>query len=324
MKNKTILIAAALSFAQLQACDQSSKDVSEAKEINSSKQSISAEPLIVKEIQSVDSVLDQNDEFERFKQQFLTRFWELNPGFGVYVGFYEFDDKLVVPNGAHRAAQRSFYVNELQLLKEFDGNQLSPGNAADLAILEGKLRSFVWYIDEFRDYEWNPAKYNPAGVFGVILNTEYKPLMERLRVISRRLNNIAPFYEAAKNNIKSPTVEHLDLAIQQSAGAVQMFDVLIPDKLKDVDIEESEKVLLSDKLVSAADAVRSYISWLKAKRAEALVPENESATRDFRIGAVLYEKKFKHDVGSDYTAEELYNLALDAKDTLHKQMIEIT
>ncbi len=273
-------------------------------------------PVLVDE-----KILDQNDAFNDFKENFLVKTWELNPSRAVYLGYYKHDDVLLVPNGELRARQRGFYVNELLALKAFDANQLSAANASDLAIIEGRLRSNIWYIDEFRAYEWNPAQYNPAGVFGVILNTDYKPLGERMLTISTRLTNVPEYYEAAKANIKVPTIEHIDLAIQQSSGAMKMFDVLIPEKVEDAGLDQTQAMTLNDRLAAASRAVNDYIAWLKQTKAT-LVESGEA--RDFRIGAELYEKKFKHDIGSSYTSAELYELALVAKQKLHEQMIRIT
>ena len=269
----------------------------------------------------VEKILDQNDAFEEFKENFLIKTWELNPSYGVYVGYYKHDDQLLVPNGELRARQRGFYVNELLALREFDANQLSSSNASDLAIIEARLKANIWYIDEFRAYEWNPAQYNPAGAFGVILNTEYKSLNERLAVIATRLENVPAYYEAAKQNIKSPTIEHLDLAIQQSAGAVGMFESSIRQKMDGQELSEELKARLELNLTAAADAANDYVQWLKTTKEELLTSEE---TRSFRIGAELYEEKFKHDIASSYTGEELYNLALKAKDSLHAEMIRIT
>ena len=284
-----------------------------------SEESVTQEVAIEEPV--VEKILDQNDAFEEFKENFLIKTWELNPSYGVYVGYYKHDDQLLVPNGELRARQRGFYVNELLALREFDANQLSSSNASDLAIIEARLKANIWYIDEFRAYEWNPAQYNPAGAFGVILNTEYKPLNERLAVIATRLENVPAYYEAAKQNIKSPTIEHLDLAIQQSAGAVGMFESSIRQKMDGQELSEELKARLELNLTAAADAANDYVQWLKTTKEELLTSEE---IRSFRIGAELYEEKFKHDIASSYTGEELYNLALKAKDSLHAEMIRIT
>jgi uncharacterized protein (DUF885 family) len=278
-------------------------------------------PVVKLEAPRIEKISDQNQAFETFKENHLNRTWELNPSFGVYVGFYDYDDKLVVPNGEHRALRREYYATELQALKRFDANQLSASNGTDLAIIEGQLRSQLWYIDVFRVYEWDPSQYNPAGSFGVILNTEYKPLNERLAAISSRLKAVPDYYQAAVTNLKVPTLEHLSLAIQQSAGALTMFEKLIPEKMQETELDGLVSDQLTSGLVAAATAVKSYIEWLEATQAELQL---SGEARDFRIGAELYEKKFKYDIESSYTANELYNIALTAKDKLHAEMVSIT
>jgi len=252
---------------------------------------VAVEPLV-----SEEKVLDQNQIFAEFKENLLNKTWELNPSFGVYVGFYKHDGKLVVPNGEHRALQREFFATELQALKQFDANQLSVNNATDLAIIEGQLRSQIWYIDVFRAYEWNPAQYNPAGAFGVILNTNYKPLAERLVAISSRLKSVPDYYQAALNNLKTPTLEHLELAIQQSAGTLNMFEKLIPEKAQEVELTPQLTSELSSGLADAVIAVKGYIESLESKKAE-LISSGEA--RDFRIGGELYEKKLPRSFGQN-------------------------
>ena len=99
--------------------------------------------IVEVEPKPAESIVDRNELFEAFKENLLNKTWELNPSFGVYVGFYKYDDVLVVPNGEHRAFQREFLATELQALKQFDANQLSTNNATDLAIIEGQLRSQI-------------------------------------------------------------------------------------------------------------------------------------------------------------------------------------
>ena len=270
--------------------------------------------------------LSQNQEFDIFKERFLIRNWELFPSEAVYQGYYKHDDKLLVPNGELRALRRAFYVNELQALKQFNANQLNSSNASDLAIIEGHLKSSLWYVDSFRSFEWNPAQYNPAGAFGVILNTNYKPYSGRLDVIMRRLEAVPAYYKAAINNIKTPTLAHLGLAIQQSEGALDMFANTIASSIEDKEkqgftFEQGRPEALDKRLAEAAQAVQSYIDWLKSKQAELIA---SGGAKSFRIGADLYEKKFAFDIQSSYTAQGLYQVALAAKDKLHSDMISIT
>ncbi len=316
MKKSRLLVS--LIVFVLAGCTDSPEPVAKSSVEEPSEKAEILEPV---ELEVAEKVLDQNEAFDAFKQEFLMLLWELDPSRAVLAGYYKHDDQLLVPNGELRARKRGFYVNELLALKKFDANQLTKTNASDLAIIESELRARLWYIDEYRSFEWNPAQYNPAGAFGVILNTDYKPLPERLMVINRRLANVPDYYQAAIKTIKSPTLEHLDLALQQGAGVVNMFETLIPAKVNEADLSEQQQAELSTNLAGAVTATKGYLSWLKAKRAQL---SELSSARNFRLGAELYEQKFKHDIESSYTAEGLYQRALTAKNKLHDDMIRIT
>ncbi|MFT5574169.1 MAG: hypothetical protein ACI9FR_003106 [Cryomorphaceae bacterium] len=267
-----------------------------------------------------EAVSDQNQEFEAYIELFLHRYWELYPGYAVYVGFYDFDNQLAVPNGALRVLRRTFFVNQLDVLKTFSAVNLSKSNATDLAILVRTMKANLWYIDEFRAYEWDPSQYNVAGTFGLILATDYKPLAERISTISERLERVPEYYQAARQNIKLPSLPHLGLAIQQSRGALGVFDSTIPEQLANIELGEQELNEINLKLAAASAAINDYVAWLEAKQLELA----EVGGRDFRLGEESYEKKFKHDIVSNYTGKQLYEVALAAKLTLHSEMIVIT
>lgn len=320
MARHSYLIILPLIF--LVACSESSQtEVPNAADHADQISSVDKQALAIEQEKLDEPLQDQNDEFNEFKENFLDKTWQFNPSYGVYVGYYKYDDQLRIPNGEQRALRRVFLATELQALKQFDATLLSAGNAMDLAILEGQIRSQLWHIDVFRSYEWNPASYNPAGSFGVILNTDYKPLDDRLLAISKRLASVPEYYQAAMSNIKTPTLEYLSLAVQQSTGALNMYAKLIPEKADSSTLDEVQKAALSANLAAASSAVQGYIDWLNAKSAEL---EESGEARPFRIGAELYEQKFSYDIQSSYSAEELYNIALKAKDKLHAEMISIT
>ena len=315
-------------FLMVSACSDAPQTADSPMTSDSAEEIKVLEPLVQMLVETPVTIeeLGQNTEFNIFKEKFLTLNWELFPSSAVYQGYYKHDDQLLVPNGELRAKRRAFFVNELQAIKSFDANQLSSSNATDLAIIEGHLRSSIWYIDSFRSYEWNPAQYNPAGTFGLILNTEYKPYSERIEVISRRLVAVPDYYQVASNNLKTPTLAHLGLAIQQSDGALKMFSELIPksieaQKKEGFVIDEVQRKVLDERLLAASAAVAQYIDFLNAKQAQLI----ESGTaKDFRIGAELYEKKFAFDIESSYTAQELFDLAVSTKDKLQSEMVDIT
>ncbi|MEM7357988.1 MAG: DUF885 domain-containing protein [Pseudomonadota bacterium] len=262
----------------------------------------------------------QAQAFAEFKELFLDEYWSYSPSYGTYVGYYKYDDKLIVPNQAAREAEAAFLQRSLKSLATFDKAGLSASDATDYALIENQLKADLWYLHEFRLHQWDPSQYNVASIFGLIMNTEYKPLNERLRVVSRRLVNVPAYYQAAMESLRDPTPEHTDLAIQQNRGALGVFAKIIPEKIALSTLSEQQRRLLAKRLDAATDAIESYIAWLEAKK----VTFSQGDVRSFRIGTELYEQKFKYDIVSDYTAVELYQKAIAEKERLHARMYKIT
>lgn len=263
---------------------------------------------------------NQNESFATFKSALIEDYWAYYPGRALYEGYYKYDNRLMVPDEGTRNAERDFATDMLARLSEFDAAALDAANASDLAILKNQMAKTLWYNDAFKSGEWDPSRYNVAGAFGLILGTDYKPLDERLQVILRRMENIPAYYEAAKANIKLPTLEHTDLAIQQNKGALGVFETLIPESVAKSTLSGEDKAAIDARLASSLAAINVYIDWLEEKRTD-LVDGN---ARNFRIGAELYEQKFALDIVSSVTARQLYEQALTEKSNLHARMIKLS
>lgn len=263
---------------------------------------------------------DQNQSFDTFTETFLDQFWFYSPGWGTYVGYYKYDDKLIVPDAVSRSSERAFLTATLSRLKAFDIGRLSASNATDLGLIKNQIESGLWYLDEFKEFEWNPAQYNVANIFGLIINAEYKPLEQRLLTISRRLENVPAYYQAAMQTISVPTKAHTRLAIEQNRGALDVFQQLIPARLAESKLVGDDAIVLHANLLAAAQSIEEYIAWLEALETNFSTDD----FRDFRIGEALYEKKFGFDIVSNYSAYELYQKAIAEKDDLHQKMLLIT
>ena len=144
---------------------------------------------------------------------------------------------------------------------------------------------------------------------------DYAPLDERLRNLSKRLVNVPAYYEAAKVNIKNPTVEHTQLAIDQNRGGLSVFTVDLPAALEKSKLSENEKEELLARSAAAQKAISDYATWLENMK--------NPTPRDFRLGPELYQKKFQYDIQSDYSAREIYNKALEHKKEIHTKMVDI-
>lgn len=265
--------------------------------------------------------VDPNAEFETYKTDLIIRFLDRNPEWSIYAGRYDNAATLTVPDEARRAGDLDWTEAELAALDGFDPAALEPGNRTDYALIRNRLESSLWYQTEFRGGEWNPSYYNIAGPIALLLNTDYAPEDERLATVLARLERVPEYYAAARANITTPTLERTRLALQQGRGTHSVLDDALLDRVDASGLADADKALFAERFAAARAAVDDWLAFLEATEAE--LAESGGA-RSFRIGAALYEPKFRYDIQSGYTARELYERALEEKDRLHAQMDGIT
>ncbi len=252
------------------------------------------------------------------KDRFLAALWHEDPDTAIWAGKFDSAASLYVPDAKSRAQRMAFDDLWLSRFGKFDETKLSVNQRTDLALIHNYLASSRWYLTDFREFEWNPSQYNVAGGFDVILNTEYAPKAQRLRSLIQRLQSVPAYYDAARASINRPTAEHTHLAISQSAGALGVFDEV--EKAAQAEkLSAKDRALLAQRLAAARTAVQGYVAWL-TELEKNLTPEN---SRSFRIGKALYAGKFAADIQSGYTAEQMFDRAVKAKEEAHKNMAKL-
>ena len=263
---------------------------------------------------TVSGELDQ--AFDRYKNNFVERMWEVYPSWAASQGYHKYDSVLVIPNEASKQNQLAFANSNLDSLKSYDISKLSDNNKTDYHLIENQLNSTIWSINEMKSDEWNPANYNVGGEFAEMINNNYDSLDVRLHNFNLKLINVPAYYSAAKKNIKDPTVEHTQLAIEQNLGGLSVFETDLPSALKNAKLSDEEKSQLTERSKAAVAAIKDYADYLKNMK--------NDHPRSFRLGADLYKKKFEYEIQSGYTADEILAKAIAHKNELHQKMAELT
>jgi uncharacterized protein (DUF885 family) len=252
---------------------------------------------------------------KQFGDDFFDAYWAINPGASIGVGYYKYADRLIVPDEKSRTNEMEFIERWRSRLHAIDPQSLSEARRADWAILDNEFAGWRWQISELREWQWNPASYNVADPFAKLLNTEFARLDERLKIFSRRLQQVPDYYTAAQRNLKQPTIEHTQLAIEQNLGALTVFDDLAK-QIEQSSLSNSERRQLSQRADAARTAVNGYVSALRT-----LLPTLQTGnTRSFRLGGPRYDKKFFYAIQTGDSASSLYERALKEKDALHTRM----
>lgn len=254
--------------------------------------------------------------FDAYKAQFIENLWKTYPGWASSQGYHKYDSVLIVPDEASRAKELAFAKENLDSLKSYDLNSLSDNNKTDYHMIENQLKSIEWSVNEQKSYEWDPSQYNVCGAFAEILNGSYDSADVRLRNFYLKMANIPAYYEAAKKNIKNPTLEHTQLAIEQNLGGISVFETDFHNALNAMKFGEHEKQSMEATAKQAVAAIKDYAEWLKKL--------DNKTPRSFRLGKELYAKKFEFDIQSGYTADQIFAKAVRRKNYLHTKMYALT
>ena len=242
-------------------------------------------------------IADLNPQFENYKTQFIENLWQIYPGWASSQGYHKYDSVLTIPDSMERYKELRFAKANLDSLKQYDALTLSDNNKTDYYIIENQLNSSIWSINNLKSYQWNPSEYNVSGAFADLLTGTYDKPDARLRNFYLKMRNINAYYQAAKYNIKNPTVEHTQLAIDQNLGGIAVFQDDLKDALAKSKLSKQEKDKMELLAKSAVAAIKDYAAWLKNLKNE--------TPRSFRLGKELYAKKFEYDIQSGYSIDEI-------------------
>jgi uncharacterized protein (DUF885 family) len=260
--------------------------------------------------------IDASEEFDIFRKDFLEARWELLPDAALYAGLYDYDEKMVVPDVEHRQRLLAFVSRWRQKLDALDEAALSDIDRVDHVLISNYLERTRWRYDTFREWSWNPARYNIGGGFGRILNTDYKPLEQRLKSFYIRMQSVPDYYAAGLSSLGSVSEPHLALAVRQNEGAIVLFDETYRKLVNESDLTDTEKALFSERADVTVAAIKRYVATLKSFK--------DDRFRDFRIGAELFEQKFQREIVSSFTSKEIYEKAVATKSALHSEMVLIS
>ena len=253
--------------------------------------------------------------FSAYKEALVLRMWQMYPTWASSVGFHKYDSILNVPDETQRKKELDFINAELDSLKKYDPKKLNDNNRTDYYLIDNQLKASAWGINDMKSYEWDPSSYNVGSIFGDLIINNYDSLDTRLRNFYLRMANIPAYYEAAKKNIKNPTLEHTQLAIDQNLGSASIFEKDLKEALDKSKLSEEEKKNMMNRAALSVNAIKGYADWLKGMK--------NDHPRTFRLGKDLYAKKFEFDIMSAYSPEEMYKKAVAHKQELHRSMADL-
>lgn len=251
-------------------------------------------------------------DFPKFTEAFIQDLWKQYPGWATGVGFHNYDSVLVIPNDATRQSDLAFAKRMLDSLSTFNFDSLSPMHKTEYLLIKNSLEGTDFYTNEFKSHEWDASGYNFGGTLFEITQNKNATKAQIIANLNSYLSKVPAYYDAAKSNLKTPTLEHTSLAIDQLAGTVDMLQHGEIAKLY-----HSEKADTTV-LIIASNSINGFIDHLKKMKAD--MDAGKIKPRDFRIGKDLFKKKFDIEIASSFSSDEMYQNATNRKKSLQTEM----
>lgn len=246
------------------------------------------------------SAQDANARFAELSQRFLDEYPALSPVGATGLGDHRYDSLIDDVSDTGRAKERAFYQRWLADLAKIDRGQLNRDNQTDHVLLTRKLHNDLWFLDELKEWEWNPIAYTQlaGGAIYSLVARDFAPIEQRLQRVADRLEKFPQMYAQIRATLKPervPTV-HAETAIKQNRGVLSTLDNMVrPERMK---LSEAERLRLDKAMEVATAEVEKQQQWLEQE----LLPK---AKGDHRLGAKFYDEKLRRVLDSPLTRQEL-------------------
>jgi uncharacterized protein (DUF885 family) len=192
--------------------------------------------------------------------------------------------------------------------------------AIDRRVLLTQIDALRFAEEDLDEASWSAISYSyllGEGLFGV-LSREFAPLPDRLVSVAGRMEGMPAVLEAARDNLtsgrgRSVSPFHVEKAIKTMPGVADLCRQAVEMAGKaPADIRGRVEAAAGP----AVEAIEAFVDWL----GDDLLP---SADGDFRLGADLYERKFRHFLKATITPGELETRAERAFDEVRAEMLAL-
>ena len=243
-------------------------------------------------------------QFEDLAKRYLDESPALGPVGATSLGDHRFDHLVNQVSSEARAERVAFnkkYIEELEIIPK---GELSRAYQVDAALLDNRLRSGIWRIEELQEWSWNPLRYTglAGGAIYSLMAREFAPVEERLINVADRLEQFPRMYAQIRETIIPERVPkiHAETAVKQNKGVLSILDnLVVPQKNK---LKKRHRKQLNKAIETARKENAKHQKWLE----EEVLPK---ANGNFRIGPKLYDRKLAFTLQTPLTRQQILEKA---------------
>jgi uncharacterized protein (DUF885 family) len=226
----------------------------------------------------------------------------------------DFDTALDDMSAGSIRMQRQYYTDLHMRLEKFDRNALSPEERADYDIIDTQIGLALFDFDIAQSWRHNPQMY--VELLGTALFNpyvlEYAPKNDRFGHIIARIQKIPAFVETAQRQLFQAPPIWLDVAKEENDGNIDLID-----KTLRPDVPPEQKAAYDTAASAAIDSLKAFNLFLEQSK-------TRSGGADWRLGAEHYAVKFKLNLATNSTPDEVLAAAEKRLKDVRAEMLELS
>lgn len=227
----------------------------------------------------------------------------------------DFDRELDDLSAAAIQKQRDYYNGLRQRMAAFDKASLLPEDRADYDIVDTQIGLALFDIDIAQSWKHSPQSYVEllgSALFNPFV-LEYAPLPERFEHIIARLQKIPTFLETAQNQLTAVPQIWSQVAKEENDGNIDLIDKTLRQG-----VPPAQKQAYDQAAAQALDSLRAFNRFLETE-----LPKRSQGNPDWRLGAEHYAAKFKLNLATDRTPDEVLKDAQTRLKEVRAEMLEL-
>jgi len=211
--------------------------------------------------------------------------------------------------------QRDYYVDLQKRMLALDKSSLSSEDQADYDIVDTQIGLALFDIDTAQSWKHSPQSYVEllgSALFNPFV-LEYAPQPERFEHIIARLRKIPAFLQTAQNQLTAVPPIWIQVAKEENDGNIDLIDKTLRQG-----VPAAQKQGYDQAAAQALDSLRGFDRFLEIE-----LPKRSQGNPDWRLGAEHYASKFKLNLATDRTPDEVLKDAQTRLKEVRAQMLDL-
>jgi len=237
--------------------------------------------------------------FRALVDQFIDQHFRLNPEAATRAGDHRFDGQVSDLTRKGIDARIRWASEWKGRFGRIDPKTLDAQNEADREWLAATCDGYLLEDDQIRSYQKEPGIYIPTSGIYALLERDFAPLEDRMRLVAARERAALKNFQAARENIRPDTMPKIAAQIlsQEMAATIEFFAQELPAAFASVP-DGPSKADFDDANRKTIAAIFAYQKFL----ADEVAPK---AQGNFAIGADAYRRMLADDDMVDLPLSQL-------------------